>query len=310
MALWYFGSEIVGIRGCEWRDARPGYFLAYCDVPAFGDYEHSAYYYELEPEATRALARANVVFLSNSKGQIGFSTRARREFFEQHPTNYYVLGFGYGETAKFPIALLHKFQPPLKSVVINADPFFVERMSKVAEQVVDRSPQFFLAQLRKKFVARILPFLCQTTPFLCNPNVTTLYRSEISGEWLMSGHLGPKLQGHQKIEMVTREPREQEEAIEGARNFIAEFNLDPRCVVFTAVPNGAMNARPFAERLARALGAEFIEPNLPDLFTRDRQHLDEQSAERWAEAFFKVYAPIMNRCLKDSEPAPSGLSAD
>src|SRR3954453_10294235 len=39
--LWYAGSVAFVARGCDWRDARRGYFMAYCETAGFAAYDHA-----------------------------------------------------------------------------------------------------------------------------------------------------------------------------------------------------------------------------------------------------------------------------
>src|SRR4051812_30934064 len=45
------------------RYRAPGVFMAYCGSDEYGDYEHGAYYYDLEPEAVKSMQAAKVVFV-------------------------------------------------------------------------------------------------------------------------------------------------------------------------------------------------------------------------------------------------------
>src|SRR5262249_54242624 len=49
-------------------------FLAYCRSKQYGDYEHGALYYGLEPAARDNIRNAQVIFLGSSKTQAGFSS--------------------------------------------------------------------------------------------------------------------------------------------------------------------------------------------------------------------------------------------
>jgi hypothetical protein len=302
--LWYAGNVAVAARDCDWRGARQGYFFAYCDAPGFADYEHGAYLFNLEPEATRHLAEANVLFLGDSRVQFGFSTSARRDFFKAHPAKYYILGFGYQETSEFPLALLRKYHPPFTTVVINAEPFFAPGiMSIPAKDVTERSIQIYIAYVMKKLVGPLQQGACRTLPSLCTPQKLTLYRSKTTGAWNTMADFGGVLDKRIKVPTIAPpefDPTAQADSVMAARAFVSEFHLDPKCVVFTAVPNGIQDGRSLAKLLAESLGSEMILPDVPNLLMYDKAHLERQSAERWSGAFFQQYEPIMERCLKAS----------
>ena len=72
----------------------PGTYIAECNQPNFGDYEHGAFYYDLEPGLASSLKSADVLFVGSSQSQIGFSTNSTRHFFQQRGVRYYLMGFG------------------------------------------------------------------------------------------------------------------------------------------------------------------------------------------------------------------------
>src|SRR5215471_16448074 len=56
-------------------------YLAYCGSDGYGEYDHGALWFELEPDATESARRAKVLFLGNSRMQLAFSTRATEDWF-------------------------------------------------------------------------------------------------------------------------------------------------------------------------------------------------------------------------------------
>src|SRR5690242_16280065 len=73
------GSE--SIFACDGQGYVQDRYLAYCHAPGYGDYEHGAFWFGLEPGATTFAVRANVLFLGDSRMQHAFSTRATAEWF-------------------------------------------------------------------------------------------------------------------------------------------------------------------------------------------------------------------------------------
>src|SRR5689334_5407029 len=53
-------------------------YIAYCDAGNYADYEHGAFWFGLEPAASQYAKDADVLFLGNSRLQVGFSTAATR----------------------------------------------------------------------------------------------------------------------------------------------------------------------------------------------------------------------------------------
>lgn len=303
----------VATAGCDWRDAQDGYFLGYCNDEEFGDYEHGAYYFNLEPNATRHLAKAEVIFLGNSRAQFAFSTEAVQKFFELHPVPYYLMGFGYGEPSEFPSVLLREYRPPIKSIVVNTDPFFKPgKLKKPAQEVLNGSRKTYWAFAAKKIAAPIQQSVCGILPALCAPPLLSIYRSEATGAWYTKGAV-------QETQCrIATEPRKRKELSTDqttelaarARAFLTEFAIDPSCAVFTSPPNERVDGASIAKALAQSVGAQFILPNLAGIVTLDGSHLEQQSAERWSAAFLQEYAPIMERCVNPSGTARPPQASD
>src|SRR5258705_9120385 len=75
----YFGKPIIfGIDKIARCRATKGY----------GDYEHGAFFFDMEPAAHDALERTQVVFLGNSISQFAFSTKSAGEIFQARGIYY------------------------------------------------------------------------------------------------------------------------------------------------------------------------------------------------------------------------------
>jgi hypothetical protein len=100
------------------------WYIAYCDARTYGDYEHGAFWFDLEPSAWLDAKDADVLFLGNSRLEVGFSTAATARWFTQASARYYLLGFSYHENALFSAGLLDKLHPHAAVLVINLGRFF------------------------------------------------------------------------------------------------------------------------------------------------------------------------------------------
>src|SRR5580698_3721727 len=49
-------------------------FLAYCYAKQYGDFEHGAFWFGLEPALLSSVQASDVIFLGNSRMQFGFSS--------------------------------------------------------------------------------------------------------------------------------------------------------------------------------------------------------------------------------------------
>src|SRR5271156_6368391 len=86
-------------------------YIANCNATGYGDYEHGAFWFGLEPPAQDFARDADVLFLGNSRLQFAFSTSATADWFSAASARYYLLGFSYFENMIFTEPLLRKIGP-------------------------------------------------------------------------------------------------------------------------------------------------------------------------------------------------------
>jgi len=113
-----------GIFSCSASGYGSDAYLSYCTATSYGDYDHGAIWFGLEPAASAAAANAQVLFLGNSRTQFAFSSKATADWFSSHSESYYLLGFSHSENYTFEAPLLRKLRPKAKVYVINIDSFF------------------------------------------------------------------------------------------------------------------------------------------------------------------------------------------
>jgi UDP-4-amino-4-deoxy-L-arabinose formyltransferase/UDP-glucuronic acid dehydrogenase (UDP-4-keto-hexauronic acid decarboxylating) len=111
------------IFNCSAAGYGPDSYLGYCQATNYGDYDHGAFWFGLEPAANAAAENAHVLFIGNSRVQLAFSNKATAEWFSSLGDSYYLLGF-IGENYTFEAPLLRKLRPRAKVYVINVDSFF------------------------------------------------------------------------------------------------------------------------------------------------------------------------------------------
>src|SRR5258708_19078416 len=76
-------------------------FLAYCQSVRYGDYEHRALYYGLEPKGRESIRTAQVLFLGSSRIQAALAANAVREYFRPRSIRYFVMGFRHRDGTRF-----------------------------------------------------------------------------------------------------------------------------------------------------------------------------------------------------------------
>jgi hypothetical protein len=298
----------IDVAGCKLHRG-PGTFLAYCGSTKYGDYEHGAYYFDLEPEAIENLKKAEVLFLGNSGAMFGFSTDEVRNYFNERSIPFYLLGFAYGETSEFARILIEKFNLKPKVLVINANPFFTDGSSEVVSAILDESGSFSqrglrFIRLRREYLTkagfnRLQSKLCDLLPRLCSEQYRTIYRARKDGSWiwrdLYSSAEGARLPIGSSRNVLGPEFLV---TVEGhARRLFEAAGMRPECVVLTAVPNPINDARSYAVEAGRLLGARVDLPELDGLETVDVSHLNWASAQRWSGTLMREIDPLITRCV-------------
>jgi len=277
-------------------------FLAYCEVNTFGNYEHGAFYYDLEPEAVENLKKADVLLLGNSRSQYAFSSDAVADFFGKRGMRYFVLGFGYAEMSDFPLALVRRYHLQPKALIINADPFFLhEQMGQGHEIIHDRLMLVRGKYLFKKFLVAISELTCKIAPSACNAEgrAPSLYRSRSDGRWEVSGNFVGRLADRNTpfepdTTPISRSSLDQ--SIGVGKEFLAQVPVSPACIVLTGVPAPDYNTAGLAAGLAQALGVKVLNVSVPHLATIDRNHMTADSVRRWSNAFFGELDPVLDGC--------------
>ena len=280
---------------CDTAGYRQHAFLSNCLNEYFGDYEHGAYYYQLEPEAIEALRKAEVLFLGNSRSQFAFSSDVTAEFFAKQGIPYYLLGFAYVQTSEFPLRLIKRLALHPKLLVINADPFFSHIFKGPAQQVVDGSASARFDYTLKRWFQSIHPALCRSLPRLCQPKQATIYRDMRDGRWLWLSTFSDD-KSLPISEPIAIPQRLIDDAISVGRDFINQIGIDKACVVLTGIPTRVSSAEA-ATQIAQALGVKYIEPSLSGLATIDGEHLNVESANRWSRAFLPQLQDTIRHCL-------------
>lgn len=290
-----------GIFACPADGYAGDRYLAYCHADGYGDLDHGAFWFGLDPASHKAAAEAQVLFVGNSRLEFGFSAPSLGKWFADNALSYYLLGFSYTENVNFLKPLLDRIKPQARAYVINLDSFFVDTATPPASEVM-HAPDALARQQAKLSAQDAHQAVCTRLPFLCG-QLQAYYRQRGTGQWVLDGHLGdqakPLVGGDIGPDMrVDYKAMVSEQA--AAKEFIAGLGVPADCVILTYVPTRE-NQRPRAQALAGALGHAFVSPQIAGLRTYDGSHLDPASAERFTSAFMAETGPLLQTCLK--EPA-------
>jgi hypothetical protein len=278
-------------------------YLAYCQASLYGDYDHGAFWFRLEPEAMPHLRNAQVLFLGNSRLEWAFSNPVTAQWFGAHHTTYYLFGFAYSETYVFEQALLRTLGPRARVYVINLDSFFGSRPSPPAQFVMEDGSAWRRYEGKKAW-QRVHRVICGAAAAICGHEIA-FFRSRSTGSF--SGSPGPPRRMPVSADAAGDDAPVKEQ-VANAIEFLSHAPVSRDCVILTLVPSTKTNYN-LASRIAAQMGAPFIAPNIANLYTVDGSHLDEDSARRWAAAFLRAAGPRIQQCLTPTLEVAGAVSA-
>jgi hypothetical protein len=298
LAAFGYWTRTRSIFACQADGYTADRYIAYCDARNYADYEHGAFWFDLEPSARDFARDADVLFLGNSRLQVGFSTAATADWFSRASARYYLLGFSYFENALFAEELLRRMRPRAKVFVINVDDFF-DRLETEPVKSIWHDPQALDRYESKRDWQTIHKSVCKTFAFLCGARIVT-YRSRQTGAYEMRSLLD--------ISPVSYDQAVSQSVVDAdtaaAIDFLKHF-AQGKCVILTMVPYVGTKIGD-ANAIAKGLGVKLATPGiLEGLQTKDGYHLDPASAERWSQAFFEAAGPEIRSCLEKQGAAHS-----
>jgi hypothetical protein len=293
IAAFAYALRTDGIFACSASGYEHNVYLAYCNSAAYGDYDHGAFWFGLEPETRRRATAADVLFLGSSRMQMGFSTRATQEWFDGIGRSFYLLGFTYTENAVFAGALLPKLAPTASAYVINADGFFDDRVTPPTAELVDDGAAS--RHRRKRLWQYPHKALCGAFLALCGHQLS-FFRKRENGSWTFVGD-DPSMEPASIADAPAADQDLLGKRIALAEALLQSLPVQRRCVFFTAIP-WARTPSAEAAAIADAIGVKLVLPPTQDLRTFDGSHLDRPSAERWSADFFAAIDSDIRACLE------------
>jgi hypothetical protein len=240
------------IFACQATGYTPDRYIAYCDGANYGDYEHGAFWFGLEPVLGFA-NKADVLFLGNSHMEKGFSTNATADWFSAAKARYYLMGFSYWENMTFAEALLRKMRPSASVYVINVDDFF-DRTERPPAKVVMYDPQGLSQYEAKRFWQHVQQHVCGVFERLCGKK-GAIFRSRETGVYYVQNL--PGIIPVSFDEGVN--PDEVDRDAAAAKDFLQRFTQG-KCVVLTQVPTVHTKVGD-AKAIAAALGTKETSEN-------------------------------------------------
>jgi hypothetical protein len=285
--------RVQGIFACPDVGSGGDRYVAYCNASGFGDFDHGAFWFALEPEARRNAAAADVLFVGSSRMQFAFSTQATARWFAANGARHYLLGFSHTETVQFTGPLLAELRPSARAYVINVDRFFDDRLTPPARAILKDGESAARYREKRSWLG-LHRWVCGSWPTLCG-NEFAFVRNRADGSWLLGGAGAVRASAVGDGKAGDRERWNTYIAL--AREFVARLPVGSECTFLTIAPYEDTMIEE-ATAIAAALGLPLVSPRPDGLRTFDGSHLDPPSAERWSAAYLDAVGPRLQECLR------------
>jgi hypothetical protein len=293
LASYAYWLKTRSIFACQAQGYSADRYLAYCGGGNYADFEHGAFYYNLEPPALDYASKADVLVIGDSRLQVALSNDATADWFKNAAASYYLLGFSYNENMNFTQELLRRLNSRASVLIINVDDFFDRRETAAAKTIL-HDPEAQSRYAWKHFSQRLHRWVCGPFPALCGPRFV-IFRSRETGAYYRIPHDEPV--SPQNAVSYDRKIDQAEVSDSTARaiDFLKEF-AKGKCVILTNAPYPETKTGN-ASAIASGAGLPLVAPELDGLNTSDGYHLDRPSADRWARAFLEAAGPEIRSCL-------------
>jgi hypothetical protein len=309
IGAWGYGIRTHGIFACPADGYGADRYVANCNVSNYADYEHGAFQFNLEPSVQDAVRNADVLFLGNSRLQIAFSTVPTEQWFSANSGRYYLMGFGDFGNSLFEGRLLRRIHPQAGVYIIDVDDFFEQSETPEVKTVL-HDPNARNEYEAKRLWQYVHKRICGAFAALCGHQLV-FFRSRETGAYFQEGRWGHAMP-------VSYDPIVNQKlanaSIATAVEFLSRFT-QKKCVILTMVPTVGTQIGT-AKAIASGVGLKLVTPGgVEGLQTYDGSHLDQPSAQRWAQAFFRVAGPDIRSCLNNrnaagrQSPSPTGAAA-
>jgi hypothetical protein len=302
LASYAFWLKNRSIFACQ----APGYsadrYLAYCGGGNYADFEHGAFFYDLEPPALDYARNADVLVLGNSTLQVALSNEATADWFKSASARYYLLAFSYNEDMVFTEQLLRRMNPHASVYIINVGDFF-ERRETAAANTILHDPDARNRYEWKRFAQWLHQPVCGAFPELCGRRFVIFRSRETGAYYRIAQQDEPVLPQNAVSYDPWVDPAVVKDSTALAIDFLKRYTKG-KCIILTNVPYPGTRVGN-AEAIAAGAGLPLVAPNLDGLNTTDGYHLDRPSADRWSKAFLEAAGPEIRSCLEKKGAARS-----
>jgi len=302
IASYVYWTRTRTIFACEATLYSSDRYVAYCNASGYGDYEHGAFWFDLEHSAQTFARNADVLFLGSSRTQFAFSTTTTADWFSAAAARYYLFGFLDYEGVTFAEQLLRQVKPKARVYVIDVEggDYFRQWESPMAQAVM-HDPAEGMVYERKRLWQRVHESVCKVLPIFCGHQYA-FFRSRATGAYdLDIGHYRPTNAPVSYDPVINDDVVKRNTAV--ATEFLSHLRVQKKCVILTTIPMVETKIGN-AKAIAAALGEDLVMPEIQELLTFDGTHMEKKSAERWSSAFFQAAGPKIRSCLEGQQASP------
>ena len=301
VALGWAGWRLTGFR--QWQqdiavapEPPPHHFLAH---DRGGHVDHHVLLHGIDADALAHLRAADVLLMGNSRLMFALRGESLQRYFTMRGLRPFALGFGHQEQHRFPLEVFRRHALRPKVVLVNVDNFFGGMTSPWGERVL-RDSAFDAWKVRGEATAshavrRRLHRVVPHVPDLWEgQREFVIYRSRRDGSWFIATAFGegsrlePFYEGRDEV-------RPHNLAL--AREFTKAVEATGARVIFVLIPGRDVSLT-HARQLADLVGVPLVAPEVSGLRTMDGSHLTDESAARYAAAFFQHLDPVLDDVLR------------
>lgn len=268
-----------------------------------GHVDHHVLYHGIDAASLEAMRRADVLLMGNSRLMFALRGDALRQYFLPRGLRAFALGFGHLEQHEVPLAIFRRFDLHPRVVIVNVDNFFGGMPSPWAQRVM-REDAFDAWKVRIEATAayrtrRVLHRVVPHVPELwLEHREFLIHRSRRDGSWFLGTRFG---RGLPLMDFYEGRDALRPHNVALARAFKQTVEAAGARLIFVLVPGRDVSLTA-AQMLAGELDVPLVVPRVEGLRSMDASHLTDESAARYALAFFRELDPVLDAVLGSGLP--------
>ena len=219
--------------------------------------------------------------------------------------HYFVLA-AEGSGFRFSSHILRSQNIQPKILLINNESFYADRLAPIHQELINFPRRYrkqfawfgFAQQIQDKLRRDPVTQPSRLQSYYCSGNLTAGWRSADNGTFFRAMSRNPVAE---KIEFApASRMRAFDLYMKNADAFYEAIPSKNSCSILYLVPS-KLSSPQLGQKMAGAIGAGWVFPEVEDLYSYDGSHLDPENSEKWAQAFVRDLDPEIDRCLQRAE---------